>query len=144
MTHGITKELVRTVVASLNDKAERLGWVRRYEVEFGSNPNGIKHVLQTRVPDMGHPTDQHPFATLSQVHKYLQAMGQVLNDAIAERDRARQHAVSRGIAIVTGEPLDEVLARRAAARTYDPDARTERRALEDQADFYSRPAGADQ
>lgn len=132
MTHGITKELVRTVVASLNDKAERLGWVRRYEVEFGSNPNGVKHVLQTRLPHLQHPTEPHPFATLSQLHKYMLAMGDVLNDALAERERARQHAVSRGIAIVTGESLDNVLARRATAQAYDPDSRSERRALEDQ------------
>ena len=28
MTHGITKQTVRSTVESLNDKAERLGWAR--------------------------------------------------------------------------------------------------------------------
>lgn len=134
MTHGITKELVRTAVASLNEKAERLGWARRYEVQFGSNPNGVKHVLQTQVPEFSHPTDQHPFATLSQVHKYLLAMGQVLNDALTERDRQRQTAVGRGIAAVTGELPDdmirEVMRRDYARRGYDPDGNDVRRGLE--------------
>ena len=130
MTHGITKETVRTTVASLNDKAERLGWTRRYEVQFGSNPNGVKHVLQTRVPQLDHPTDLHPFATLSQVHKYLLAMGQVLNDALLERQRER-------VVVMTGASARPVA-------TYDPDSRTARRAAEDQADYFNRPAGADQ
>lgn len=138
MTHGVTKELVRTVVASINDKAERLGWVRRYEVEFGSNANGVKHVLQTRLPHLQHPTDRHEFATLSQVHKYLTAMGGVLNDALLERGRER--------AIVKGGAMS--LAEAVARPDYpikgsfaDPDARSVRREHED---FLSRPHGADQ
>jgi hypothetical protein len=112
MAHGITKVLVESVVHSLNDKAERLGWTRRYEVQFGSSANGVKHVLQTRVPHLSHAVDQHPFNTLSKVHQYLQAMGQVLNDALLERSRQRAEAVGRGITILTGQPV-----------VYDPDAR---------------------
>lgn len=127
MTHGITKVLVASVVASLNEKAERLGWVRRYEVQFGSNPNGVKHVLQTRLPHLQHPIDLHPFATLSQVHKYLLALGQGLNDAILERERER--ATVRGGAI----SLTEALSRPdypIKGSFADPDARSVRRAGE--------------
>lgn len=120
MTHGITKETVRTTVTSLNDKAERLGWARRYDVQFGSNPNGVKHVLQTILPHLQHPTDAHPFATLSKLHQYLLAMGQVLNDAVAERER--QRATMRG-------SLISELDRRGIA--FDPDARSVTRPQED-------------
>lgn len=117
MTHGITKELVRTVVASLNEKAERLGWVRRYDVQFGSNPNGIKHQLQVTVPPMEHPTLIERFATLSRLHQYLVAMGTVLNDAVSERERER--SIVRG-GVLALDP----------GRTYDPDARSVTRANE--------------
>lgn len=127
MTHGITKETVRTTVASLNDKAERLGWARRYEVEFGSNPNGVKHVLQTRLPHLQHPTDARPFSTLSQLHKYLLAMGDALNAAVAERERER--AIVKGGAM----SLAEAVARPdhpIKGSFADPDARSTRRAGE--------------
>ena len=116
MTHGITKVLVSSVIASLNEKAERLGWVRRYEVEFGSSANGVKHVVQTRLPHLQHPTDLHPFNTLSKVHQYLLAMGQVLSDAVAERER--QRATVRGGAMSLTSSF------------VDPDARSVRRAGE--------------
>lgn len=118
MTHGITKETVRTTVASLNDKAERLGWARRYEVEFGSNPNGIKHVLQTRVPQHNHPADPKPFSTLSKLHQYLVAMAQVLNDALLERQRDRVEVMT----FASDRPV-RVL--------HDPDARSVTRDKED-------------
>jgi len=148
MTHGITKETVRSTVGTLNDRLERLGWVRRYEVEFGSNPNGVKHVLQTRLPHLQHPTDQHPFATLSKLHQYLLAMGQVLNDAVAERER--QRAIVQGGAIAALDP------HRVVDIPFDPDARNVRRqgeelqhrtlreALQEEEDHRTRPAGADQ
>lgn len=132
MTHGITKETVRTTVTSLNDKAERLGWARRYDVQFGSNPNGVKHVLQTILPHLQHPTDAHPFATLSKLHQHLLAMGQVLNDAVAERER--QRATVRGGILALDPGATTGIA-------FDPDSRSVRREHED---FLSRPAGADQ
>jgi hypothetical protein len=127
MTHGITKVLVASVVASLNEKAERLGWVRRYEVQFGSNPNGVKHVLQTRLPHLQHPTDPRTFATLSQLHKYLSALGDALNAGLAER--ARERATVRGGAM----SLTEALSRPdypIKGSFADPDARSVRRAGE--------------
>ncbi len=133
MTHGITKETVRSTVESLNDKAERLGWVRRYDVRFGSNPNGIKHVLLTNTPERSHPVEEHPFATLSRLHSYLLAMGQALNDAVLERARQRTEAMTR-----------QGFSAEATRISFDPDSRTARRHLEDQADYHSRPAGADQ
>lgn len=119
MAHGITKVLVESVVHSLNDKAERLGWVRRYEFVPGSSANGVKHVIQTRLPHLQHPTDAHPFNTLSKTHQYLVAMGGVLNDALAERERQRA-TVRGGVLSVPGGFVD-------------PDARSTRRSLEDQA-----------
>lgn len=107
--HGITKVLVESVVASLNEKAERLGWARRYEFVAGSSAGGVKHVIQTRVPQLSHPTDLQRFNTLSKTHQYLLAMGQVLNDAVAERERQR--------ATVTGE-IPRIRA------GYDPNARS--------------------
>lgn len=121
MPHGITKEVVRSTIDSLNDKAERLGWTRRYEVQFGSNPNGIKHVLQTRVPHLDHTIDHHPFATLSKLHGYLLAMGQVLNDALLERARERTEVMTGTRPAITG---------------YDPDSRAARRYAEEQAGAY--------
>jgi hypothetical protein len=115
MTHGITKEVVRSTIDSLNDKAERLGWARRYEAQFGSNRNGVKHVLLTRTPERNHPVEQHPFATLSRFHNYLLAMGQAMNDAVLERARQRTEAMTRGIALDPG--------RTAGIAIFDPDAR---------------------
>lgn len=132
MAHGITKVLVESIVHSLNEKAERLGWTRRYEFVAGSNANGVKHVIQTRLPHLQHPTDAHPFNTLSKAHQYLVAMGQVLSDAVAERER--QRATVRG-GILALDPG------RTTGIAFDPDARSVRREHED---FLSRPAGADQ
>ena len=115
MPHGITKETVRSTIATLNDRAERLGWTRRYEVLFGSNPKGIKHVLQTRLPQHAHPGNLQTFATLSKLHQYLLAMGQVLNDAIAERARERTEVMTGARPPITG---------------YDPDSRAARRQQE--------------
>jgi hypothetical protein len=129
MAHGITKVLVETIVHSLNEKVERLGWVRRYEFVAGSNANGVKHVIQTRLPHLQHATDLHLFNTLSKTHSYLEAMGGVLNDALAERER--QRATVRGGAMSLTEPKIWPDAR--VAGYVDPDARSIRRALEDQA-----------
>jgi hypothetical protein len=121
MPHGITKVLVESVVNSLNEKVERLGWLRRYEFVAGSSANGVKHVIQTRLPHLQHPTDAHPFNTLSKVHQYLLAMGQVLSDAVAERER--QRATVRGGAM----SLTEAVARPdypIAGGFVDPDARS--------------------
>lgn len=115
MAHGITKEVVRSTIDSLNDKAERLGWARRYEVRFGSNPNGVKHVLQTMTPERNHAVEEHPFGTLSKLHQYLLAMGQVLNDAVLERARQRTEAMVRGAAVDPGRTV--------VISTFDPDAR---------------------
>jgi hypothetical protein len=118
MPHGITKVLVESVVHSLNEKVERLGWFRRYEFVAGSSANGVKHVIQTRLPHLQHPTDAHPFNTLSKVHQYLLAMGQVLSDAVAERER--QRATVRG-GILALDPG------RTTGIAFDPDARSVRR-----------------
>jgi len=121
MTHGITKETVRSTVESLNDKAERLGWARRYDVQFGSNPNGVKHVLQTRTPERNHAVEERPFSTLSKLHQYLLAMGQVLNDAVLERTRQRTDAMARGVALDPGRTI-----------IHDSDARGIRRQREEE------------
>lgn len=130
MPHGITKVLVDSVVRSLNDKAERLLWARRYEFVPGSNANGVKHTIQTRLPNLEHPTDLQMFSTLSKTYRYLLAMGQVLNDALSERDRQRRVAIDPG--------------RTTGTVTFDPDARSARRFAEAHADMLSRSAGADQ
>jgi hypothetical protein len=127
MTHGITKETVRSTVGTLNDRLERLGWVRRYEVKFGSNPNGVKHVLQTRLPHLQHPTDPHPFATLSKLHQYLLAMGQVLNDAVAERERQRSIVQGGAMSLTETVAHPDYPIRGSFA---DPDARSATRRYE--------------
>lgn len=130
MAHGITRVLVDTIVHSLNEKVERLGWVRRYEFVAGSNANGVKHVIQTRLPHLQHATDLHLFNTLSKTHSYLEAMGGVLNDALAERER--QRATVRGGAMNLMEAVNrpDYPIKGSFA---DPDARSMRRALEDRA-----------
>ncbi len=126
MSHGVTKVLVASIVHSLNEKAERLGWVRRYEFVMGSSANGVQHVLETQLPTLEHPSHRQPIGnTLSKAHQYLAAMGQVLNDAIAEREAARSKAVydRRPDQLHTTYPDAQVYyqPRRIA---HDPDARS--------------------
>lgn len=114
--HGISKKVVEATLQALNDKIERLGWARRYEVQFGSNPNGIKHVIQTRLPHLQHPVDPRPFNTLSKVRQHLLAMDQVANDALLERARERVTVMAAG----HSRPV----------ASYDPDARSATRSKE--------------
>lgn len=109
MSHGTTIKVVESAVASLNDKAERLGWLRRYEFHKGNATMGQQHRLVTRLPGQVLAIQSEPIGnTLNKAHRYVQAMNQVLNDATLERARSRAGAL-------TGEH-----------RMYDPNARSNR------------------
>lgn len=94
MTHGITKRLVESTLAHVNEQLRALGMVRRYEFVAGSSANGVKHVVQTRLPELDHPTDIHPFSTLAKVYLHLSTVSGALKDVAAERHRARSVAVN--------------------------------------------------
>lgn len=112
--HGVTAQLVESAVNSLNDKLERLGWVRKYRFVKGSNANGVQHVLETDMPDLAHPAHREQIGrTLAEAHAYVLAMCHALNDAIAERERQRS--------TVRMDPVNRSL-------FADPDARSVRRA----------------
>lgn len=119
--YGVTSMLVESVTHSLNEKAERLGWRRRYEFEKGNAAKGIQHVLVT-LPTGG-PVEgaRTPIGnTLSKAHQYLVAMGQVLNDAIAEKDRARSAYVGDRRIMKHHATMES------AVGVWDPDARSGR------------------
>lgn len=94
--HGVTKKVVESTLRHVNDQLRALGMVRRYEFEAGSSANGVKHVIQTRLPDLDHPTDPLKFSTLAKVYLHLTTVSGVLKDVAAERDRARAVAVNGG------------------------------------------------
>lgn len=92
--HGITKRLVEATLNSVNEQLSGLGMVRRYEFVAGSSANGVKHVIQTRLPELEHPTDVEKFATLAKVYLHLTTVSGVLRAVKAERDRARSVALN--------------------------------------------------
>lgn len=94
--HGTTKRDVENVLRHVNDQLRALGMVRRYEFVAGSSANGVKHVIQTLLPERDHPTDQHTFPTLAKVALHLRTVSGVLKDVAAERDRARNLAINGG------------------------------------------------
>lgn len=98
MTHGITKRLVESTLAFVNNQLSQLGMVRRYEFVAGSSANGVKHLVQTLLPELEQPTDIHAFPTLAKVYLHLTTVSGALKDVQAERDRARQ-------AVVNGAPV---------------------------------------
>lgn len=90
MAHGTTVKVVESAVRSLNDKAEALGWSRRYEFHKGNAATGVQHALVTRVPESVLAIHREPIGnTLNKAHRYVNAMAQVLNDALLERASAR-------------------------------------------------------
>lgn len=120
MTHGTTVKVVESAVRALNDKAEALGWARRYAFQKGNAAMGQQHVLETTVPHLVHPAHREPIGnTLNKAHRYLAAMSQVLSDALAERERSRT-----GVLLGTGVSLDP--GRTTGVGIWDPDARINR------------------
>lgn len=116
MAHGTTVKVVESAVTALNAKMEALGWARRYRFIKGNATMGQQHVLETDLPHLVHPAHREPIGnTLNKAHRYLAAMGQVLTDALAERDRQR--------ATATGE-IPRVDAGKVGFM--DPDARSRR------------------
>lgn len=94
MPHGITKRLVESTLAHVNEQLHQLAMVRRYEFVAGSSANGVKHQIQTKLPNLAHPTDILTFPTLAKVYLHLSTVSGVLKDVKAERDRARSVAVN--------------------------------------------------
>lgn len=92
--HGVTKKVVDSTLRHVNDQLRALGMVRRYEFVAGSSANGVKHLVQTLLPELNHPTDVLTFPTLAKVYLHLTTVSRVLKDVAAERDRARNLAVN--------------------------------------------------
>lgn len=92
--HGTTKKTVESTLRHVNDQLRALGMVRRYEFVAGSSANGIKHRVQTLLPDLDHPTDIQMFPTLAKVQLHLITVSGTLKDVLAERDRARAVALN--------------------------------------------------
>jgi hypothetical protein len=93
---GISKRTVESTLQHVNDQLRALGMVRRYEFVSGSSANGVKHLVQTRLPERSHPTDIHTFPTLAKVYLHLTTVSGALKDVAAERDRARSVALNGG------------------------------------------------
>lgn len=94
--HGITKRLVESTLNHVNEQLRLLGMVRRYEFVAGSSANGTKHVIQTRLPELEHPTDLHKFPTLAKAYLHLSTVSGTLKDVAAERQRARSAKINGG------------------------------------------------
>lgn len=115
-----TKGNVERAVQRLNDKAEALGWSRRFALRAGSNANGVQHVLEESIPDAPNPLRANKIgATYNAALGYLEAFAAAMESALAEREMERMEVLS-------GESSIPI-----ARFSFDPDARSARRSGEE-------------
>lgn len=90
----ITKKTVERAVEALNDKAERLGWTRRFELRPGSSANGVWHALEENFPGVKDPITVTKIGrSYREALGYVETMNHALLAGVAEREMSRGRAL---------------------------------------------------
>ena len=124
----VSKGDIDDAIQQLNESAKALGLERRFEMRYGAASVGISHEILEYHPALSHPTATKIGQEYRPVLAYVTAMRHALQSAKFDRDYARGEVI--GLDPIEERPKPFPAPPRDGARWVDPDARSERRSME--------------